>query len=198
MSDLHCPVRIFLARHGETEYESDLLLGQGGSLTALGRAQARGLGERLRGERIAHVYSSTVSRAVQTAELAAGVLGVQVTTREGLHEFALGDARGQPAGEGVFTREMEAWVAGDVGVCAPGSESALDVADRVSAVLDDVADRHRGEAVLVVAHGGMMVATLAVLDFRPGRSWDVANCASVLLERDADGWRSDDAPAVGG
>ena len=161
----------------------------GGSLTALGRSQARELGEKLRSERIAHVYCSTISRAVQTAELAAGVLGVEVTVREGLVELALGEACGEPAGTGIFVRELQAWVAGDVDARAPGSESAVEIAARVRAVLDDLADQHRGEAVLVVSHGGAIVATQAVLDFEPGRTWDFQNCAYVELEGDSTGWR---------
>jgi broad specificity phosphatase PhoE len=189
VSDLHCPARVFLARHGQTEYESPVMVNQGGSLTALGRAQARELGERLRGEKVAHVYCSSISRAVQTAELAAGVLGVEVTVREGLGEFAVGDAYGLAAGQGIFVAEMERWVLGAVDVKYPGSESARDVAARVVPVLDAIADQHRGEAVLVVSHGGAIVATQAVLDFRPGRPWDFANCSYVELEGDADGWR---------
>jgi broad specificity phosphatase PhoE len=190
VSDLQCPARVFFARHGEAEYETELLMDHGGSLTTLGRAQARELGEKLRNERIAHVYTSTISRAVQTAELAAAVLGVEVTVREGLVELALGEAYGRPAGSGLFVREMKAWVAGDVEARAPGSESAVEIAARVRRVLDDLADRHRGEAVLVVSHGGALVATLAVLDFEPGRSWDIQNCAFAQLDGDADGWRA--------
>ena len=189
MSDLQCPARVFLARHGEAAYETELLMDHGGSLTARGRAQARELGEKLRAEKIAHVYSSTISRAVQTAELAAAVLGVAVTVREGLVELALGEAHGEPAGTGIFVSEMRAWVAGDVEARAPGSESAVEIAARVRAVLDDIADQHRGEAVLVVTHGGAIVATQAVLDFRPGRAWDFENCAYVELEGDSAGWR---------
>src|SRR5436190_6983124 len=120
MTDLQCPARLFLARHGEAEYETELLMDHGGSLSAVGRAQARELGEKLRGERIAHVYCSTLSRAVQTAELAAAVLGVEVTVREGLGEFAVGDAYGKPAGTGIFLEEMQRWVAGDVEATYPG------------------------------------------------------------------------------
>ena len=189
MTDLQCPTRVFLARHGEAAYETELLMDHGGSLTGRGRAQARELGEKLRGERIAYVYCSTISRAVQTAELAAGVLGVGVTVREGLVELALGEAYGEPAGTGIFVREMQAWVAGDVDARAPGSESAVEIAARVRAVLDDIADQHRGEAVLVVTHGGAIVATQAVLGPPAGLSWDVANTAYVELEGDASGWR---------
>ena len=53
MSDVHCPARIIVARHGEAEYETPEMNAAGGSLTALGREQARDLGERLRQERVA-------------------------------------------------------------------------------------------------------------------------------------------------
>ena len=43
--------------------------------------------------------------------------------------------------------------------------------------------------MLVVTHGGTIVATQAVLAFAPGRTWDLQNCAYVELEGDADGWR---------
>jgi 2,3-bisphosphoglycerate-dependent phosphoglycerate mutase len=189
MTDLQCPARVFLARHGEAEYETELLMDHGGSLTDTGRAQARGLGEKLRGERIAHVSCSTVSRAVQTAELAAGVLGVEVTVREGLVELGLGEAYGKPAGTAVFVDELKAWTEGDLDATYPGSESARDIAARVVPVLDVLADQHRGEAVLVVSHGGAIVATQAVLGPPPGLSWHVPNCAYVELEGDASGWR---------
>jgi broad specificity phosphatase PhoE len=189
VSDLQCPARVFFARHGQTEYETEDLMDHGGSLTRSGRSQARELGEKLAGQRIAHVYCSTMSRAVQTAELAAAVLGVEVTVREGLVELALGEAYGTPAGTGTFVEEMRRWVAGDVDATYPGSESAVDVVARVRPVLDAIADVHRGEAVLVVAHGGVVVATQAVLAYQPGRPWDFPNCSYVELEGDASGWQ---------
>ena len=38
----------------------------------------------------------------------------------------------------------------------PGGESGLEVVGRYGAVLDEIADSHRGESVLVVSHGGVM------------------------------------------
>ena len=75
MSDVHCPARIIVARHGEAEYERPEMNASGGSLTSLGREQARELGERLRSERVAGVVCSELSRAVQTAEIAARCSG---------------------------------------------------------------------------------------------------------------------------
>ncbi len=84
MSDLQCPARVFVARHGEAVYESELLSDAGGWLSPLGREQARELAQSLSGERIARVWTSDMARAVQTGEIVASVLGVDVVVRKGL------------------------------------------------------------------------------------------------------------------
>jgi broad specificity phosphatase PhoE len=193
MSDLHCPARLIVARHGEAAYESELMGTSGGSLTPRGRRQAAALGERVRTQRVAGVVCSELSRAVQTAELAAGVLELPVTVRVGLQEFSVGDHVGRPWDPSVFHPLMTSWHRGDLGVGVPGGETGDQAADRVLAVLDDVADQFRGETVLVVSHGGVMLALLGRMD--PGAvtlapdQYDVPNAASFVLERDADGWR---------
>lgn len=78
MSDLQCPTTLVLARHGDAEYESLSLAEVGGSLTTAGRRQAVALGDALAGRRVAHVWTSTLARAVQSAEIAAARLGVPV------------------------------------------------------------------------------------------------------------------------
>ncbi|PVG82689.1 hypothetical protein DDE18_09990 [Nocardioides gansuensis] len=84
MSDLQCAATLLLARHGEAEYESSHGADEGGSLTARGREQARALAIELAGARVAHLWTSTLARAVQTGEIVAAALGVGVTTRSGL------------------------------------------------------------------------------------------------------------------
>ena len=69
---------------------------------------------------------------------------------------------------------MQAWVAGDVEARRPAARAPWRSPHGCEPVLDDIADQHRGEAVLVVSHGGAIIATQAVLDFPPGRTWDFA------------------------
>lgn len=192
MSDVHCPARIIVARHGQAEYETPEMNATGGSLTPLGRAQARELGERLRSEKVAAVMCSELSRAVQTAEIAAGVLGLPVRVREQLHEFPAGDYLGRPYDHGFFDGMVRSWLAGDLSAGVPGGETGRETADRVFAVLDDVTDEFRGETVLVVAHGGVILALWGAI--APGSpdapaSDLVANASAYVFERDADGWR---------
>lgn len=188
MADLQCAARIVLVRHGETVYESDVNTGSGGTLSPRGREQARAAGDRLRGERVAHVYCSTLARAVQTAELVAGRLGVEVTAREGLQEFASGIHLGAAHDSGWAAPTVAAWLAGDLDARWEDGESARTVAARVGRVLDELADLHRGETVVVVTHGGAILATLSVLAWQVGREDDVPHCSTWVLERDADGW----------
>jgi probable phosphoglycerate mutase len=194
VSDLHCPARIVVARHGEAEYETPEMNATGGSLTTRGREQARALGERLRAERVAGVVSSELSRAVQTAEIAAGVLGLPVRVRERLHEFKAGDYLGRPYDPEFFHGVLGGWLAGDLEPGVPGGETGREVVDRVLPVLEDVADQYRGETVLVVSHGGVILALFGRIDpasrFAPRDEDDVPNGAAYVFERDADGWRA--------
>lgn len=193
MSDVHCPARLILARHGEAAYETDTMTDFGGSLTTLGREQARELGKRLAGERVAGVVCSELARAVQTAELAAAGLELPVEVRVGLQEFAIGDFLGRAWDPLVFDPIIASWLAGDLAPAVPGGESGERVTDRVLAVLDDVADRFRGETVLAVTHGGVILALMGRLEpgspSAPTDAYDVPNCSTYVLERDADGWR---------
>ena len=134
MSDLHCPARIIVARHGEAEYETPEMNATGGSLTSLGRSQARDLGERMLPQRVAGVVCSELSRAVQTAEIAAGVLGLPVRVREHLQEFPAGDYLGRPFDRDYFDPMVEAWLAGDLSTGVPGGETGRQTSDRVLAV----------------------------------------------------------------
>ena len=193
MSNLQCPTRVFVARHGEAAYEHDLVCDDGGSLTLLGRQQARELGDCLRGERISRIWTSSLSRAVQTAEIAAAVLGVDVVVREGLREYGVGDLAGAEAGQAAyFAGVFRQWAEGDQTARIAGGESVDEVVARVTEVLDEVADTHRGEAALVVSHGGAILATLPQLVGLPrthGLGVTLPNGAPISLEADAAGWR---------
>jgi probable phosphoglycerate mutase len=192
MSDLQCAARIFVARHGEADYESPLLSDAGGWLTRRGREQSRALGESLTGERIARVWTSDMARAVQTGEIVAGRLGTDVVVRGGLREFGVGDAAGTTGDPDPFAATFAAWLEGDLAARIPGGESGREVAERYEAVLDEIADSHRGESVLVVSHGGVMCLALSVLarNLAPdhARELPMPNCGVVALEADADGW----------
>ena len=192
MSDLQCAARVHVARHGEAFYESDLLSDAGGWLSPLGRQQARDLAASLASERIARVWVSDMARAVQTAEIVAGFLGVDVVVRTGLREFGVGSAAGTTGVPDPFAETFEAWLDGDLRARIPGGESGEEDVALSTSVLDEIPADPRGESVLVVSHGGVMCRALSVrarnLAVSHSRDLPRPNCGVVALDADADGW----------
>lgn len=188
MSSLQCATTLLLARHGDAEYETDLWTDDGGSLSTLGRGQSADLAARLASRRIAHVWTSTLSRAVQTAEIVAARLGVGVTTREGLRELGCGAYAGTPMADDPFRPTFGAWLDGDLDARIRGGESGRETVDRMRLVLQEIADAHPGESVLVVSHGGVLSLAVPLLGGLTERPAPLDNCATVELAIDADGW----------
>ena len=188
MTALQCATTLVVARHGEAEYEVSEWAGEGGSLTTLGRQQSGALADSLAGRRVAHVWTSTLARAVQTAEIAAARLGVGVTTRTGLREPVIDVGTDEPVDLESLLRIYQRWRAGDLDARMPGSETGREIADRVGAVLSEIADAHPGETVLVVSHGvaiDLGVSGLCRMDVEQG---PLSHTATVEVLADADGW----------
>lgn len=192
MSDLCCPATLLVTRHAEAEYDTDLASDDGGCLTLAGRGQARQLADTVRDRKVAGIWCSDMARAVQTAEIVAGELGLPVRVRAGLREFPMGDFAGQPYSDALFGDVFAGWLGGDVSGGCPGAEPGADVIRRLQTELDEIADQFRGETVLVVSHGGAMSLTLPRLarnvgdDYSAGRGVD--NCGVCEVSVDADGW----------
>ncbi len=187
--------RILLGRHGLAGYETELMTDDGGSLTPEGRAQARALGEAARAAGVTAVWCSPLSRAVQTAEIAAGVAGVDdVTVRQDLREYPVGDHAGEPATSeaALLMPVFEAWRDGDDDAVIPGAERVQQIVERVTRVLDDVADAVGPDGVaLVVTHGGAVMTTVPPLVGRPRAAASdlvLAGGGHLVLDRGADGW----------
>lgn len=191
MSDLHCAATLLVARHGDADYpHARVLSDDGGWLTDTGRAQVRDLAESVSGRRVAAVYTSGLQRAVESGVVAADVLGVASRVVRGLEEFSVGALAGRAHDDPELGGVFEAWKAGHLGTFIPGGESGEEVLDRYRAALEEIADLHRGETVLVFSHGGVMSFALP----RMGRNVrsDLAaqmflpNCAVAEIAIDAD------------
>jgi broad specificity phosphatase PhoE len=117
-----------------------------GELSELGRAQARALGERRRDGTTAAVYTSDLRRAVETAEIAFGGSGIPVRRDRRLRECDYGELNGAPVEEVTAVRRRH------VDEPFPGGESYRQVVERTRAFLDEIAARHDGERIVVIAH----------------------------------------------
>ncbi|ORJ60273.1 alpha-ribazole phosphatase [Geothermobacter hydrogeniphilus] len=151
--------RIYLVRHGEVEgHGVRRYNGQNDvSLTARGQAQYGLLKERLAGKNLAAVYSSDLSRCRFGAELVAAAHDLRPTCFEELRELHIGKWEGLTWDE-IRSRWPDEWQArldDLVHYQVEGGESLRQMADRVRPLLAELIEHHRGEEIVIVAHGGV-------------------------------------------
>jgi probable phosphoglycerate mutase len=155
---------IWLIRHGETDWNRARRLQgwQDTPLNAHGLNQARRLAERL--ERDARngpfdaLYSSDLQRTLQTAEPVAARLDLRVRPEPGLRERCYGVL------EGVTMDRMDieqpeaaaAWKSREPDRALDGGETLRQFHNRIVATIDDIAERHDGDRVLIFTHGGVL------------------------------------------
>ena len=175
---------LYLVRHGEAVANVEPVIGGlrgDAGLTARGREQARLLRERLLAQPIDadRLVSSTLPRALQTAEYVAQALDLPVLHDDGLHELRPGEA------DGLTVEQWRArYRAGEqtpgtwdpYRVFSPGGESWAAFLARAGAALSGLVARYRDETVVAVCHAGIVEASFA-LAFGLGPSGNRVDCA---------------------
>ena len=149
---------IYLVRHGETDWNRERRI-QGSTdipLNETGRAQARATGSLLARRRWSGIFASPLSRAMETAEIIADMVGLPAP----LPVPAIVE-RNYGAAEGCTDEEIDVLYPADVNV--PGREPREAVAQRVVPALVRLAEEHHGESIIVVAHGGVIATVLAAV-----------------------------------
>ncbi|MCL4480886.1 MAG: histidine phosphatase family protein, partial [Candidatus Thermoplasmatota archaeon] len=93
--------KIFLIRHGETDWNRQKIWqGQRGpGLNTNGRDQIENTALKLKSAGITEIYSSDVKRAVETAQIISGSLGLDFITNPAFRERDMGDYTGLPESE---------------------------------------------------------------------------------------------------
>jgi broad specificity phosphatase PhoE len=176
-------VRLILVRHGESEGNRDRTFTQSPEvpLTIIGRQQAQATAtEILRNFSARRVVSSPFARARQTAEIIAESLGVPIAFESAICEQSFGVFAGQPY-ESLLSDA--AYHEGPRWAWRPqGGESLLDVAQRAVPAVQRIAAGARDEDIVVVSHGGVMLALCA----HAAGTWDglnvTPNCGIVVVE----------------
>ncbi len=179
---------LLLARHGETDWNRDDRF-QGHAdppLNAAGRAQAQALADRLEPEDVHAVYTSPLRRAHETAEIVGARLSLTVGTVEALREIDVGSWSGLTRSdvERRFPEGYARWLA--LGPGWEDGETYDQLGERVVPALLELGQRHPGERVLVVTHGGPIraaAARAAGISYADARraATVVGNCAIVLF-----------------
>jgi probable phosphoglycerate mutase len=155
------PTRFCLVRHGETAWNAETRL-QGHidiPLNDIGRAQAQAAASSLATQSFDALYSSDLSRTVETAAAAGALLRLEVRRTQSLRERCLGGFQGLTRAEAQarYPVEYARFRARDPDQPPPGEgESLRAFSARVEAAFASLAEKHRGATLLIVTHGGVL------------------------------------------
>lgn len=169
-------MKIYLVRHGETDYnKKGLFQGQKDiPLNEEGRAQAEKLALRFEdkfihdGEQIAAIYCSPLSRAKDTAQAIGTKLNLKPFPDSGLKEIDMGEWEGKTAkqiseeykdenGVPLLKKWQEDPVSNDI----PGGEKVADLDVRTAKTIESIMQKHLPtESIVLVAHMGPIGAAL--------------------------------------
>jgi alpha-ribazole phosphatase len=158
--------RVYLARHGQVEgFDSGVYNGQTDvPITEQGRAQMHSLLKRTRGNGIRALYCSDLARTVEGAEILGQGLSLTYETLPGLRERNFGEWEGLTYEEigNKYPELFQSWQKDVTGLQPPGGgESSYDLSERVMKTYEALLEKHAGERILVMAHGGVNRIILA-------------------------------------
>ncbi|HYC58623.1 MAG TPA: histidine phosphatase family protein [Thermoanaerobaculia bacterium] len=186
--------RLYLVRHGATQLTAeDRFSGSAGvELSDEGRWQAERLGERLTRERVKAIYSSPLSRTMNTARIIGSECNLEPAPMDGLREISHGRWEGltRREVEERFGGEYAAWAEDPFTFAPEGGETGVAVLARALPVIRTIVTRHQGERVLVVSHKAtirILISSLLGFDARGYRDRldQAPACLNVLDFRDA-------------
>lgn len=149
--------KIYIIRHGETlwnttlrfQWHTDVLLSD------KGHEQAQLLADKW-SEPLDAIYSSDLSRAVQTGQYLADKQNLKIVTAPQIKELCFGHWEGLTSAEIAqkWPNELDTFFY-DPGNCnPPGGESFTQVYERAVPFYQQILDKHRGGQIAIFTHGG--------------------------------------------
>lgn len=148
--------RVYLVRHGQTAWNvGEIFRGRADiPLDETGKHEVHLAGETLKDEALHAVYSSPLSRSMETAENIAKFHDISVTPLDAIIDISYGEW------EGLGNQEVQQkypdlhalWLTEPHKVLFPGGESLDEVRSRTMTALEDLLAEHQDENFTLVAH----------------------------------------------
>ncbi|CAM4165010.1 histidine phosphatase family protein [Lacicoccus alkaliphilus] len=174
--------KIFLVRHGVTEFNQSLRL-QGSSdipLNASGIDQAKKAREFFKDENIEIMLSSPLSRAYKTAEIINEHHNLDIKVFDELKEQYFGPLEGEHI-ENIRLRYPQ----GDL----PGAESFKSLTGRTRRMMAYIEEHHMGKNVMVTAHSRTIKSFLSMYTGEVHMVLTkLDNCSLSMIEHHDDDW----------
>jgi broad specificity phosphatase PhoE len=183
---------VILVRHGETGWNRiERFRGRADvPLNETGRVQARATSDRIAATwQPVRVYSSPLSRAVDTARAIAAAFDLPVQTHAGLIDIDYGQWQGLTPEEvrARWPEALTAWYETPHLAHIPDGETLDALRKRAMAAVSELVARHAGQTIVLVAHTVVnRIILLGVLGLGNDRFWRLRQdtCAINVFEAD--------------
>jgi broad specificity phosphatase PhoE len=154
-------MRLFIARHGETDFnKKGLLQGRGidAPLNETGRKQAEAISEYLKQYNVSYLVSSSLKRSWQTALPVEDRTELETLKMKDLDEMHFGKFEGVPYMEASaeLNELHNAWESGDVLKQIPEGESPQEVFDRANGAVEHLIEKYRDGSMILILHGRLI------------------------------------------
>jgi broad specificity phosphatase PhoE len=179
---------IYLVRHGQTEWNTQLIF-RGRKdipLNERGHKQARALAGALKDRNIDAIYTSPLSRAVETAQPAATLFDLDVVPVQGLIDINYGEWEGVSHDEikRRYSDQYVQWEQRPELVQFPQGETLDGVKERAFGALTDIVSMNPAGPVLIISHRVInKVLLCALLGLSNAHFWEIrqdTGCINVM------------------
>lgn len=185
------PCRLTIVRHGQTNANIDGVwhgstntpLTEHGHLQAAAAAESIYRDMRSAEQTVSHVYASPLDRTHHTARAIAERWQLVPSLVDDLVEFDLGAWEGESFATLFKDRKLFENMRADPDYRPHGGESPRQVGDRLAGALRSISERHAGEQVVVVSHGGALSIAFGLILDGDYREWNrmMDNCGITEL-----------------
>lgn len=178
--------KIYLIRHGQTEYNLQNIVQGSGVDTDLndrGRQQAEAFFETYKHVPFEKVYTSALKRTHQSVKrfLEMGLPHEQLA---GLNEISWGTKEGHkvtPTEDEYYHYMLKQWQLGNTSLKIEGGESPEDVVKRMQPAIDHIMSRTDEQTILICMHGRAIRILMCLLLNYPLKSMDMFEHENLCL-----------------
>lgn len=163
---------LYCIRHGETDWNVEKRF-QGQRdipLNKQGKRQAEAVAAWItrQSRDFKAIYTSDLSRCVQTAEVVNDTLNLDIVQDKLLREIACGDWEGLSSIEieEKYPGMLERW-RNDTSIAMPNGESVASVQKRMIQWFTETVPQHIGEDIVMISHGAALTSLFAYVDETP-------------------------------
>lgn len=181
---------IHLVRHGEVENPKNIWYGrmEGFELSERGHRQAKALGQHFSDRMVGALYSSPLTRALQTASPISEATGVTIVPEEQVME-CFTKLEGRPGDFRMFRNPL--YLRYFIAPTRPSwGEPYGDIRRRMSAAMDSMVEKHPNAEIIVVSHMTPILIARLWAERNPRPPWwarmACAQASVTTLEFDGD------------